>query len=67
MFAPSFPLGFRTALEVRGFAMGPPKHALSDNEAAGLDPMHQRIERTMKAALAHFWVPEASYVVCITD
>jgi N-acetylneuraminate lyase/4-hydroxy-tetrahydrodipicolinate synthase len=48
MFFPPFPLGFKIALEVRGFKMGPPKQPLSDAEISTLKTTRARIEEIME-------------------
>lgn len=48
MFFPPFPLGFKIALEVRGFKMGPPKQPLSDAEISTLRTTRARIEEIME-------------------
>ena len=47
MFALPFPLGFKYALELRGFNMGPPKQPLSDAERFKYTTMKARIEKIM--------------------
>ena len=47
MFALPFPLGFKYALEFRGFNMGPPKQPLSDAERFKYTTMKARIEKIM--------------------
>ena len=47
MFALPFPLGFKVALETRGFKMGPPKQPLSDAERFKFKTMKARIEKIM--------------------
>jgi N-acetylneuraminate lyase/4-hydroxy-tetrahydrodipicolinate synthase len=51
MFSLPFPLGFKAAMEMRGFDMGPPKQPLSDAERFNFTTMKTRIERIMKATL----------------
>jgi N-acetylneuraminate lyase/4-hydroxy-tetrahydrodipicolinate synthase len=51
MFAAPFPLGFKTALEVRGFKMGPPQQPLSDAEYFKFLGIKSRIEKVMKPIL----------------
>jgi N-acetylneuraminate lyase/4-hydroxy-tetrahydrodipicolinate synthase len=51
MFSLPFPLGFKVALEMRGFAMGPPKQPLSDAERFKFTTMKTRIEKIMKVTL----------------
>jgi 4-hydroxy-tetrahydrodipicolinate synthase len=52
MFSLPFPLGFKVALEMRGFEMGPPKQPLSDAERFKFNTMKVRIEKIMKPILA---------------
>ncbi len=51
MFALPFPLGFKLAMEMRGFKMGPPKQPLSDAERFKYRNMKTRIEKVMKGIL----------------
>jgi 4-hydroxy-tetrahydrodipicolinate synthase len=51
MFALPFPLGFKVALETRGFKMGPPKQPLSDAERFKFKTMKTRIEKIMNPML----------------
>jgi len=51
MFSIPFPLGFKTALEVRGFKMGPPQQPLSDAEYFRFAGTKSRIENIMKTIL----------------
>ena len=51
MFALPFPLGFKLAMEMRGFKMGPPKQPLSDAERFKYRNIKTRIEKIMKAIL----------------
>ena len=51
MFALPFPLGFKLAMEMRGFKMGPPKQPLSDAERFKYRNLKTRIEKIMKAIL----------------
>jgi 4-hydroxy-tetrahydrodipicolinate synthase len=51
MFSVPFPLGFKTALEVRGFKMGPPQQPLSDAETFRFLGTKIRIEKIMKPIL----------------
>jgi 4-hydroxy-tetrahydrodipicolinate synthase len=51
MFALPFPLGFKIAMEMRGFAMGPPKQPLSDAERFKFNTMKARIEKIMNSIL----------------
>jgi len=51
MFSMPFPLGFKYALELRGFKMGPPKQPLSDAERFKYNTMKVRIEKIMAPIL----------------
>ena len=51
MFSVPFPLGFKTALEVRGFNMGAPQQPLSDAETFRFLGTKSRIEKIMKPIL----------------
>ena len=51
MFAMPFPLGFKVALETRGFEMGPPKQPLSDAEQFKYETVKARIEKIMNPIL----------------
>ena len=51
MFSLPFPLGFKVALETRGFKMGPPKQPLSDVERSKFNAMKARIEKIMNPML----------------
>jgi 4-hydroxy-tetrahydrodipicolinate synthase len=51
MFSLPFPLGFKVAMQMRGFAMGPPKQPLSDAERFKFTTMKARIEKIMKPIL----------------
>jgi N-acetylneuraminate lyase/4-hydroxy-tetrahydrodipicolinate synthase len=58
MFAMPFPLGFKVALEMRGFSMGPPKQPLSDAERFRYRTVKARIEKIMKPLLERLEVGE---------
>ena len=47
MFAAPFPTGFKAALVVRGFKMGPPQQPLSDAEYFKFSGTKSRIEKVM--------------------
>lgn len=47
IFSLPFPLGFKVALEMRGFSMGPPKQPLSDAERFHYKTVKSRIEKIM--------------------
>ena len=51
MFSMPFPLGFKYALELRGFKMGPPKQPLSDAERFKYNTLKVRIEKIMAPIL----------------
>ncbi|KJS21542.1 MAG: hypothetical protein VR72_09940 [Clostridiaceae bacterium BRH_c20a] len=51
MFALPFPLGFKIALELRGFVMGEPQQPLSDAEQYNYLKVKSRIEKIMKQLL----------------
>ena len=51
MFSLPFPLGFKIAMEMRGFDMGPPKQPLSDAERFKFNTMKARIEKIMNPIL----------------
>ena len=48
MFALPFPMGFKAAMETRGFKMGPPKQPFSDAERFKFKTMNSRIEKIMQ-------------------
>jgi len=54
MFMLPFPLGFKTALEMRGFSMGPPKQPLSNAEYFKYRVGKARIEKIMQPFLEEF-------------
>jgi len=51
MFSLPFPLGFKVALQTRGFEMGPPKQPLSDAERFKYNTVKARIEKIMSPIL----------------
>ena len=51
IFSLPFPLGFKVALEMRGFNMGPPKQPLSDAERFHYKTVKSRIEKIMDRIL----------------
>ena len=51
MFSAPFPLGFKTALEARGFKMGPPQQPLSEAEYFRFAGTKSQIEKIMKPIL----------------
>jgi len=48
MFDVPFPLGFKIAMEMRGFDMGPPKQPLSDADQLQFDTMKVRIQDVLQ-------------------
>ena len=54
MFELPVPLGFKIALETRGFKMGPPKQPLSDAEQYKVKTVKTRIEKIMHSFLRKF-------------
>ncbi len=53
MFSVPFPLGFKAAMEVRGFKMGPPKSALTDADKARAEGCKKRL-KTILAELCEY-------------
>jgi 4-hydroxy-tetrahydrodipicolinate synthase len=51
MFALPFPVGFKVALETRGFKMGPPRQPLSNAEHYKFNTVRARIEKIMRPIL----------------
>jgi dihydrodipicolinate synthase/N-acetylneuraminate lyase len=51
LFKPAFPLGFKAALELRGFDMGGPKLPLSGEEEAAFQVLRLRIKAAMNPVL----------------
>jgi dihydrodipicolinate synthase/N-acetylneuraminate lyase len=51
MFSLPFPVGFKVALETRGFKMGPPRQPLSDAELDKFNTVRARIEEIMESIL----------------
>jgi len=52
MVVPSFPMGFKAAMEARGFQMGPPKQPFSDAVQRKFVPMKAQIEKVMAPIVA---------------
>ena len=52
MFALPLPIGFKLALETRGFRMGPPKQPLSDAQQFNFITIRSRIQKIMQPILA---------------
>lgn len=46
-----FPMGFKLALEIRGFNMGPPRQPFSDIQKSRIEGVYAKIEKTMKVLL----------------
>jgi N-acetylneuraminate lyase/4-hydroxy-tetrahydrodipicolinate synthase len=46
-----FPMGFKMALETRGFTMGPPRQPFSDRQKSRSNTIRERVEKTMKPLL----------------
>lgn len=51
MFALPFPVGFKTALEIRGFQMGEPQQPFSDAEQYNYFKIRSRLEKIMQQLL----------------
>jgi dihydrodipicolinate synthase/N-acetylneuraminate lyase len=51
MFSLPFPAGFKTAMEIRGFAMGPLKQPLGEADAARCHGVRKRLEAVIAALL----------------
>ncbi|MCG8643193.1 MAG: dihydrodipicolinate synthase family protein [Desulfobacterales bacterium] len=58
MFGLPFPIGFKVAMETRGFKMGPPRQPLSHAEQFNYRTMKTRIEKVMNSVLQN--VPETA-------
>ncbi len=52
MFDVPFPLGFKMAMEMRGFEMGPPKQPLSDVDEIQFKTMKLRIQEALQPLIA---------------
>ncbi|MFC1490857.1 dihydrodipicolinate synthase family protein, partial [Candidatus Latescibacterota bacterium] len=52
-----FPLGFKTAMEVRGFKMGPPKTALTDGDIARLEATKGRLHSILSELCEYAEIP----------
>jgi len=59
MFSIPFPIGFKTALEIRGFKMGPPRQPLSEAEYFKYLGTRNRIEKIMKPILENLTATKA--------
>ena len=53
LFSVPFPLGFKMALEIRGFKMGPPQQPLSDGEYSKYLDTKSHIEKIMAPILSY--------------
>ena len=53
MFSVPFPLGFKAAMDVRGFRMGPPKAALTESDKAKAEGCKKRLQ-TILAELCEY-------------
>ena len=51
MFALPFPLGFKIAMEMRGFDMGPPKQPLSDADQSQFNTMKISIQKALRPVI----------------
>ena len=51
MFSLPFPVGFKVAMEMRAFTMGPPKQPLSDAEQFKYRTTKTRIEKIMQPVM----------------
>jgi dihydrodipicolinate synthase/N-acetylneuraminate lyase len=56
MFSVPFPLGFKAALEVRGFRMGPPKQALPEGSRSRVAGLKRKLKRMITNILDDFEV-----------
>ena len=54
MFDVPFPLGFKMAMEMRGFEMGPPKQPLSDADEIQFKTMKLRIQNALQPLMGAF-------------
>ena len=61
MFSLPFPLGFKVAMETRGFVMGPPKQPLSDADQPKLNTMKTEIEKIMNSILSLYPTPQEAF------
>ncbi|MCG8334998.1 MAG: dihydrodipicolinate synthase family protein [Proteobacteria bacterium] len=54
MFLPPFPLGFKYAMELRGFKMGPPKLPLSEAQLSGFESAKSTIQESLGNILSKY-------------
>ncbi len=59
MFSAPFPVGFKLAMELRGFAMGPALLPLGDEDKAAVEGLRSTLKQQMQAALRPFGVEPA--------
>jgi len=57
MFSVPFPLGFKAAMEVRGFKMGPPKAALTDSDLAKAEGCKNRLHSILSELCEYADIP----------
>jgi dihydrodipicolinate synthase/N-acetylneuraminate lyase len=57
MFGVQFPLGFKAAMEVRGFDMGPAKAALTDAEKNRLDATRRKLQTILSELCEQAGIP----------
>ena len=57
MFSVPFPLGFKAAMEVRGFKMGPPKAALTDADKARAEATKKRLHSILSELCEYADIP----------
>lgn len=57
MFSVPFPLGFKAAMEVRGFDMGPPKAALSEADRARAQSVKQKLHYVLSELCDYVDIP----------
>ena len=57
MFSIQFPLGFKAAMEVRGFNMGPPKVALTDADKARAEATKKRLHTILSELCEYADIP----------
>jgi len=57
MFSVPFPLGFKAAMEVRGFRMGPPKVALTETEKAKAEGCKKRLHSILSELCEYADIP----------
>ena len=57
MFSVPFPLGFKAALEVRGFPMGPPKAAMTESDLAKAEGCKKRLHDILSELCEYADIP----------